>query len=162
VADIVVKTAQDILAAIDHRDVGAVAGENAGEFERDIAAALDHDALRQFLQVKRLVRRNHMLECRDGLPVIGRAAGRDQHNFRRDGLCHREAKRVGIFEHRAARGHLDRPMSRRPAGTWSRPARCSKMPTRFASRCKTVTAKVVLIATGGAPNHGQGHPGIEQ
>ena len=47
-ADVLVEAAQDVVAAIDHRHVGAEAGEDAGEFQRDIAAALDHDALRQF------------------------------------------------------------------------------------------------------------------
>ena len=47
-ADVLVEAAQDVVAAIDHGHVGAEAGEDAGEFQRDIAAALDHDALRQF------------------------------------------------------------------------------------------------------------------
>ena len=63
VADVLVEAAQDVVAAIDHGDVGAVAGEDAGEFQRDVAAALDHDALRQFGQVKRLVGGDHVLDA---------------------------------------------------------------------------------------------------
>ena len=40
----------------------------------------------------------------------------------------------------------------------SRPARCSRMPIRCGSPTgETVTAKYMLIATGGAPNHGAGN-----
>ena len=45
---VVVEAAQDILAAIDQRHLGAEAVEDAGELDRDVAAALDQDALRQF------------------------------------------------------------------------------------------------------------------
>ena len=86
-AHVLVKTAQDVVAAIDHRHVGAEAGKDAGEFERDVAAALDHDALRQFGQMKRLVGGDHMLDAGNGLAVVGRAAGGDQHVFCRDLLA---------------------------------------------------------------------------
>ena len=49
VAHVVVEAAQDVVAAIDQRHLGAEAVEDAGELDRDIAAALDQDALRQFL-----------------------------------------------------------------------------------------------------------------
>ena len=39
-ADVLVKTAQHVLAAIDHRHVAAEAGKDTGEFQRDITAAL--------------------------------------------------------------------------------------------------------------------------
>ena len=53
-------------------------------------------------------------------------------------------------------------MWRSPARRSSRPARCWRTPIRFGSPTgKTVTAKYVLIATGGAPNHGPAIPGIE-
>ena len=100
-ADVLVETAQDVVAAIDHGDIGAVAGEDAGELQRDIAAALDHDALRQFGEVKGLVGGNHVLDARDFRPVIGPAAGGDQHMFRFYGLAGREPNRVGVFQHRA-------------------------------------------------------------
>ena len=70
-ADVLVEAAQDVVAAIDHGDVGAEAREDAGEFQRDIAAALDHDALRQFGEVKRLVRGDHVLDAGDLAPWLG-------------------------------------------------------------------------------------------
>ena len=94
-ADVLVETAQDVVAAVDHGDVGAEAGENAGEFQRDVAAALDHDALRQFGQMKRLVGGDHMLDSGNGLAVVGRAAGGDQHVSCSDLLAVGEAERVG-------------------------------------------------------------------
>lgn len=45
-AHIVVEAAQDILTAIDHRHIGTKPGEDAGEFQRDVAAALNHNPLR--------------------------------------------------------------------------------------------------------------------
>ena len=100
-ADVLVEAAQDVLAAIDQRHVGAETGEDAGKLQRDIAAALDHDALRQRFQVKHLVRGNHMLDAGDRLPVVRRAAGRDQHVFCGHRLAGREPQRVRVLEHRA-------------------------------------------------------------
>ncbi|MGY4478451.1 hypothetical protein ACVILL_005865 [Bradyrhizobium sp. USDA 3364] len=100
-ADVLVETAQDVVAAVDHRDVGAVAREDAGEFQRDVSAALDHDPLRQLLEMKRLVGGDHVLDAGNGGAVIGRAAGRDQDVFRRHLLAGGEADGVGIFQHRA-------------------------------------------------------------
>ena len=100
-ADVLVETAQNVVAAIEHGYVGAEAGKDAGEFQRDIAAALDHDALRQFGEMKRLVRGDHVLDAGNGLAVIGRAAGGDQHVFGRNRLAVGEAQRVRVFEHRA-------------------------------------------------------------
>ena len=100
-ADVLVETAQDVVAAIDHGHVGAEAGEDAGEFQRDIAAALDHDALRQFGEMKRLVGGDHVLDAGDFAAVVGRAAGRDQDVFRGDLLAGHQPQRVGVFEHRA-------------------------------------------------------------
>ena len=64
-AHVVVEAAQDVVAAIDQRHVGAEAGEDAGELDRDVAAALDQDALRQLRQMKRLVRGDDMLDAGD-------------------------------------------------------------------------------------------------
>ena len=98
---VVIEAAQDVVAAIDHRHVRAVAGEDAGEFERDVAAALDQDALRQFRQMKRLVRGDHMLDAGNGGAVIGRAAGGDQDGAGLHGFAVGEAQRVGVGEHGA-------------------------------------------------------------
>ena len=46
-AHVVVEAAQDLLAAIDQRHLGAETVEDVGELDRDVAAALDQDALRQ-------------------------------------------------------------------------------------------------------------------
>ena len=99
--DVVVETAQDVFAAIDHGHVGTEAGEDAGKFQRDVTAALNHDALRQRVQMKRLVRGDHVLDAGDGRPVIWRAAGRDQHIFCLHGLARRQPKRMRVLEHRA-------------------------------------------------------------
>src|SRR5262249_49275542 len=50
-ANLVVEAAQDVLAAIDQGYVRAEAVEDGGELERDIAAALDQNALRQLLEM---------------------------------------------------------------------------------------------------------------
>ena len=65
-AQVVVEAAQDVLAAIDQRHLRAEAVEDAGELDRDIAAALHQDALRQLLEVEGLVRGDHVLDARDG------------------------------------------------------------------------------------------------
>src|SRR6185369_7565679 len=44
-AHVLVEGAQNVVPAVDPGDGGAVGGKNGGEFQRDIAAALDHDAL---------------------------------------------------------------------------------------------------------------------
>ena len=100
-ADVLVEAAQNIVAAIDHRHIGAEAGKNAGKLQRDIAAALDHDALRQFRQMKCLVRGNHVLDTGNRRAVVRRAPGRDQDVFRPDRFTIAEAKRVGILENGA-------------------------------------------------------------
>ena len=50
-----VETAQNVLPAIDQRHLRAEPVENTGELDRDIAAALDENALRQLFEVERLV-----------------------------------------------------------------------------------------------------------
>ena len=46
VADVVIEAAQDLLAAVDEHGLHPEAGEDAGEFDRDVAAADDDDARR--------------------------------------------------------------------------------------------------------------------
>ena len=89
-AHVVVEAAQDVLAAIDHGHLGAEPVEDGGELDRDVAAALDQDALRQFLEVKRLVRRDDVLAALDVLAERRRAAGRDQDVLGAHGLAGRE------------------------------------------------------------------------
>ena len=64
-ADVVVEAVEQFLAADDLDDLGAETVEDAGELDRDIAAADDDDAARQGGQVERLVRRDHMLDAGD-------------------------------------------------------------------------------------------------
>src|SRR5262249_38208325 len=77
-AQIIVKPAQDILAAVDQRHVGPQPVENAGELDRDIAATLDQDARRQFVQMKRLVRGDHVFDPGDRGTKSWRSAGGDE------------------------------------------------------------------------------------
>ena len=56
IAQILVETAQDLLAATDQNRLDTKIVENAGELDRDITAADDADALRQALEMKSLVR----------------------------------------------------------------------------------------------------------
>src|SRR6516165_1729723 len=54
-AYVVVEAAEDVLPAIDQRHLAAEASEDIGEFDRDIAAALNHNAARQFPQMESFV-----------------------------------------------------------------------------------------------------------
>ena len=54
-ANILVEATQDILSAIDQRHIGAKSCENAGEFQRDVTAALTDDALGKVLQMKHFI-----------------------------------------------------------------------------------------------------------
>ena len=71
--------------------MAAQAVEDMGEFQRDIAAAGDQDALGQFLQVKGLVGGDAELAAGNdmaGAHLAGRpVAGGDQDFFRRDAAC---------------------------------------------------------------------------
>src|SRR4029077_17562534 len=80
-AQLVVETAQDIFTAIDQRNLRAEPGENVGKLDRDITAALNHDALGQIFQEKRLVRGYDVLETGNFGAVEWRSAGRGQERF---------------------------------------------------------------------------------
>ena len=64
VAQLFVIAAQDGVAAIDDRHLAAESVENAGKLVGDIAAARDHRALRQFVEVEHLVRGDRMFATR--------------------------------------------------------------------------------------------------
>ena len=107
-AHVVVEAAQNIIAAIDQRHIAAEAGKDSGKLHRDIAAALDENALRKLLEMERLVRGNHVLEPGD-LGARGTARRRS-----RSGSCRRAhappvASRTvcGVFEHGAALDEVD-------------------------------------------------------
>ena len=67
VADVVIEAAQDLLAAIEQRRLHPEPVEDAGELDRDIAAARHHHAARQALQVEGLVGGDDMLDARHRL-----------------------------------------------------------------------------------------------
>jgi hypothetical protein len=71
------------------------------KFQRDIAAALDHDPPRQLVEMKRLIGGDHMLDALDHAAVVRRPAGCDQDMLCRDGLAGSKPQRVGVLEHRA-------------------------------------------------------------
>src|SRR5262249_37880411 len=52
---IVIEATQDVVAAIDQRHLRAEAIEDAGKLDRDVAAALNEDALGQLLEMEGLV-----------------------------------------------------------------------------------------------------------
>src|SRR5262249_18501326 len=74
---ILIEAAQHLLAPDDLDDLAAETVENAGELDRDVAAADNHDAVRRGGQVERLVRRDHLLDAGD-LRRLRPAADRDQ------------------------------------------------------------------------------------
>jgi hypothetical protein len=78
-----VGVAPDLLAPVDERGVDAETVEDAGELDRYVAAADDHDRLRQPLQVERLVRVDRVLDAGDRRHDRP-AAGRDQYVAGRD------------------------------------------------------------------------------
>ncbi len=71
VADRLVIAAQDHVAAVDQGHVAAELMEDAGEFIGDIAGAGDDDALRQLLEVERLVRGDAELRARESSGTTG-------------------------------------------------------------------------------------------
>ena len=99
---VVVEAAQDVLAAIDERHVRAEAGKNAGELDRDVAAALDHHVRRQLRQMERLVRGDGVLDAGDRIAIARRAAGGDQDIGRAHAIAVRQLHRMGVGEHGAA------------------------------------------------------------
>src|SRR5690242_7699279 len=77
-ADVIVETAQNVFAAINQRHMRAEPGEDSGELDRDIAAALDYDTAWKVRQMERLIRRDDMLDAGNRIAVARRGAGGDQ------------------------------------------------------------------------------------
>src|SRR5579862_5382044 len=77
VANVLIEPAQDLIAANDLRHLGTDAREDAGEFDRDIAAADDHDPLRERHHLERLVRGDRMLDA-GNVRKLGPGAGGDK------------------------------------------------------------------------------------
>jgi hypothetical protein len=97
-ADVVVEAAQDHAAAVDQRGLDAEAVEDAGELDRDVAAAGDDDAPRQLGQVEGLVRGDGMLGARAPQVEGGQGAGGDEDGLGRDPAAVGEAERMGVLE----------------------------------------------------------------
>src|SRR5258706_14941511 len=72
-AELGIEAAQQALAAIRERGLHAQAVEDRREFERDVAAADDQRALRQFLEMERFVGGDGVLASLDrrGYPALG-------------------------------------------------------------------------------------------
>ncbi len=107
VAQVLVEAAQDLLAAVEQRGLGAEAVEDAGELHGDVAAADDHDRGRQRVEVEGLV-------GGDGVAGAGQvrhdgaAAGGDQDGLGRDRAVARlDAHRVAVDQLGAGREQLD-------------------------------------------------------
>jgi len=64
-AEIVIEAVEQLLTPDQLDDLAAEAAEDAGELDRDIAAADDDNLAGQLRQVERLVRRDHMLDAGD-------------------------------------------------------------------------------------------------
>ena len=76
-AQILVEAAQRQGLAVDQVDLGAQAGEDAGELDGDVAAAEQHDAARQVLQEERVVGDDAVLGAGEPGPQRAAAGGDD-------------------------------------------------------------------------------------
>ena len=65
VAHVFIEAAQNLVAAIAERDVGAEPREDVRELNRNIAGAGDEDALGEFLEIEGFVRRDAMFGAGD-------------------------------------------------------------------------------------------------
>src|SRR5262245_62240675 len=72
---VVIESAEDVLSAIDERNLAAEPRKNAGELNGNIAAALYYDTSRQFRQMKGLVRRDCVLETRNDRYLMNTRTG---------------------------------------------------------------------------------------
>ena len=123
-ADVVVEAVEQLLAADQLDDLGAEPVEDAGELDRDVAAADDDDAPRQRRQIERLVRGDGVL---DAGHVRHRrvAAGGDQDVLGGVRACRRP---------------------RRCAGSTSRPRPSNSLTPRIASRLHVDAVEAVDLA----------------
>src|SRR5579885_229717 len=106
-ARVVVEAAQDFGAAVDERHLRAEPMKDAGEFNRDIARALDYDMARQPRKLERFVREDDELGARD-IRFHGMPAGRYQNGpgaYARAGF--QDADGVRVFDYRARLDNLD-------------------------------------------------------
>src|SRR5690606_7443570 len=106
VAKLLVVAAQDLVGPVDDGDLRAELVEDAGEFVGDVPAAGDQDALRQLVEVERLVTGDAMLVPRT-IGNMGPSAGGDKDVPRSDFRPVRERHFVGAADRRALRDNLD-------------------------------------------------------
>jgi hypothetical protein len=104
-AELGVEVAQQAGAAIGQRRLDAEAVEDRGEFERDVAAADHHRALRQALERERLVGRDRVLRA-GNRRHLRPGAGRHQDVFRHPAAAV-DLDRVRVDEARATAQDLD-------------------------------------------------------
>ena len=104
-ADVLVETAEQVIAAINQVHIDAHAVENTGELDRDIAAADDDHRLRQLGQMKGLFRGDGVFDARHIVGQRRAAASGDQHlgcGDRFGFFFTLDLKRMGIEEPRGA------------------------------------------------------------
>ncbi len=78
-ANVIVKGAEDLRAAVQQRCLHAEASHDAREFDRHVAGADDDDALRQFVQVEHRLRCDGVLHPRHVRRPVGVSPGRDEY-----------------------------------------------------------------------------------
>src|SRR6185503_5234464 len=101
IAQVFVEAAQDLGAAIDQRHLAAEAVEDVREFERDVAAADDGDALGQRLQMERVIGRDAVLDTFGFGLARGIAAGGDEDGSGGDVLVGaHQVDRVSVLDDR--------------------------------------------------------------
>src|SRR5688572_29235906 len=106
IAQIVIEAAQDLLAAIDHDRLDAETVEDAGELDRDIAAADDANTPRQAFQMKGLVRGDGELAPLEVQRHERRSTGGDEHISGGDPASVRKGKGVTVLEDRPRHDEL--------------------------------------------------------
>src|SRR6185312_11121775 len=105
--DVVVEPAQQLVAPVQQRHGAAEAGEDAGELDRDVAAADDQNALRLTGQIEDLVRGYAVLAARNARLQGRMRADGHQDEAGPDALAGREPHRVRVFDDGANLGDHD-------------------------------------------------------
>ena len=106
-AHIFIETAQDVVAAIDQRHLGSEPGEDAREFDGDVTAAGDDDALWKALQIEGLVRGDGMFDAGQSGKIGPPTSGDEDMLCLDKPIVGKEAHRMGVFEHGAGFYHRD-------------------------------------------------------
>ncbi len=97
-----VETAEDLLAAIDQRGVDTQTMEDVGELHGNVAAAFDHDRLRELLEIESLVGIDAMFVAGQRWMSCRPATGCDQDLVGGDGaVIAQEMYHVRVDDHGA-------------------------------------------------------------